>query len=198
MKKSQAANPVRDDFLAKPINRGELLAHARSLLRVKSLHDAKEGHVGKLAEWKKLEVRLAQEPKLAEVAGVLRDVSHEVKNLLMPIVTGTGLLQEELKQVFAFITRQVADKLHSSEKLREKIGEMLQGAANRLHEHVQEIADCVKNLSSAPAFSPCHLATVAMGVVGTLRLIVEKKGVPLRVEDLGDLPPLSSRQAAHV
>lgn len=182
-----------DDFLVKPINREELLARVRSLLRIKSLHDAVEGHVGELADWnRKLEARLAQEAKLAEVARVLGDISHEVKNLLMPIVTGTGLLQDELKDIFALMPRQGADKLRASEKQCEEIGEMLLRAANRLHEHVLEIADCVKNLSAPPAFVPCRLATVADGVVKTLGLVAEGKGISLRLENLAELPSIQA------
>jgi len=182
-----------DDFLVKPINREELLARVRSLLRIKSLHDAVEGQVGDLADWnKKLEARLAQEAKLAEVARVLGDISHEVKNLLMPIVTGTGLLQDELKEIFALMPRQGADMLRASEKQCAEIGEMLLRAANRLHEHVLEIADCVKNLSAPPAFVPCRLATVAEGVVKTLGLIAEGKGISLQLENLADLPSIQA------
>ena len=182
-----------DDFLVKPINREELLARVRSLLRIKSLHDAVEGQVGDLADWnKKLEARLAQEAKLAEVARVLGDISHEVKNLLMPIVTGTGLLQDELKEIFALMPRQGGDMLRASEKQCAEIGEMLLRAANRLHEHVLEIADCVKNLSAPPAFVPCRLATVAEGVVKTLGLIAEGKGISLQLENLADLPSIQA------
>ena len=59
-----------------------------------------KAHVGELAEWnKKLEVRLSQEAKLAEVARSLADITHEVKNLIMQVVTGTELLEEELKEL---------------------------------------------------------------------------------------------------
>ena len=40
-----------DDFLSKPINRQELLARVRSLLRIKRLHEQTERQARELAEW---------------------------------------------------------------------------------------------------------------------------------------------------
>src|SRR5207253_6099938 len=39
-----------DDFLTKPINRAELLARVRSLLRIKELHDRVEGQATELSD----------------------------------------------------------------------------------------------------------------------------------------------------
>ena len=180
-----------DDLLFKPINEIVLMARIRSLLRIQSLHDAMKGHVGELADWnKKLEARLAQEAKLAEVGRALGDISHEIKNFLMPVFVGTRLLQEELTETFALMPRHGADKQLASEKRCGEIGEMLFLATNRLHEHVQEIADCVKNVSSPPALTPCHIAAIVDGVAKTLRVVAEEKGISLHLEHLVDLPPI--------
>ena len=88
-----------------------MLARVRSLLRVKALHDAIKAHAGELAEWnRKLEAKLEQEAKLAEVARSLGDIGHDVKNLLMPIVTGSGLLAEELKDLFRKLPQAEQDQ----------------------------------------------------------------------------------------
>ena len=50
-----------DDFLSKPINRQELLARVRSLLRIKRLHDKTQRQASELAQWANtLEQRVAQ------------------------------------------------------------------------------------------------------------------------------------------
>ena len=43
------------------------------------------------------QARLYEEAKLAEVMRLLGDISHDIKNLLMPVVCGAGLMHEELK-----------------------------------------------------------------------------------------------------
>ena len=45
------------------------------------------------------QARLYEEAKLAEVVRMLGDISHDIKNLLMPVVCGAGLMQDDLKEL---------------------------------------------------------------------------------------------------
>ena len=42
------------------------------------------------------QARLFEEAKLAEVARLLGDIGHDIKNMLMPVVMGAGIMQSEL------------------------------------------------------------------------------------------------------
>jgi signal transduction histidine kinase len=46
------------------------------------------------------QARLFEEAKLAEVARILGDIGHDIKNMLMPVVMGAGILQSELDDLF--------------------------------------------------------------------------------------------------
>ena len=62
-----------DDFLTKPINRAELLARVRSLLRIKELHDEVQSQSVELSEWnKKLEQRVQEQVSQLERLGRLK------------------------------------------------------------------------------------------------------------------------------
>ena len=56
------------------------------------------------------QARLYQEAKLAEVVRLLGDISHDLKNLLMPVVVGAELMQGELKDLFGDILTQANKK----------------------------------------------------------------------------------------
>ncbi len=132
--------------------------------------------------------RLHEEAKLAEVARLLGDISHDVKNLLMPVVCGAGLLHAELGELFASLEKDHPKQVAASRKTCEEVLGMVHDASRRIQDRVRGIADCIKGRSSPPQFTACRLDNIVEQVVKTLRFLAEEKGVTLRTEDLDRLP----------
>jgi len=74
-----------DDFLTKPINKHELLARVKSLLRIKTLHDEVEAQRRELREWNAtLEQRVREGmAELERVSHLKRFFSPAVANLIL-------------------------------------------------------------------------------------------------------------------
>ena len=86
--KVEALERGADDFLSKPVNRTELLAKMRSLLRVKALHDEVEGTRRELEEKNRELVRVEElKEKLVQM------VVHDLKNPLSGIMGNLQLLE---------------------------------------------------------------------------------------------------------
>jgi len=86
--KVQALEMGADDFLSKPVNKVELLAKLRSMLRVKSLHDEVESTRRELEEKNRELVRIE-----AFKEDLMRMVVHDLKNPLAGIMGNLQLLQ---------------------------------------------------------------------------------------------------------
>lgn len=74
-----------DDFLTKPINRAELLARLKSLLRIKELHDEVQRQAGELSQWNKhLEQRVQEQvDQLERLERLKRFFSPQLAELIV-------------------------------------------------------------------------------------------------------------------
>ena len=141
------------------------------------------------------QARLFQEAKLAEVARILGDIGHDVKNLLMPVLCGASLLKDEINEVFADLPKFDPNKGRASHETCLEVIEMVTNNAKRIQERVKEIADCVKGLTSPPRFAPCKLHHVVASVFDTLKLMAQDKGITLLHEGILELPEMQADES---
>jgi signal transduction histidine kinase len=146
-------------------------------------------------ELRRTEARLVEEQRLAEVARVLGDIGHDLKNMLMPIVTGAGLLEEELSQCFSRLPQPAVSEIKPSRDLTHELIEMIRRGAGRIHDRVKEIADSVKGLTRAPQFAPCRIADIVSSVYTTLRILADERRVALRAEGIDTLPEIRADES---
>ena len=138
------------------------------------------------------QARLFQEAKVAEVARVLGDIGHDIKNMLMPVLNGAWLLKDDINEHFTKYHPNLTEDLKQSETLSQEILEMIDKNARRIQDRVKEIADAVKGATSPLQFSSCRIAEIVSTVHGTLTLLAKEKGLTLLTEGLEDLPPIQA------
>lgn len=145
-----------------------------------------------ITERKRMAAKLLEEAKLAEVSRVLGDVGHDIKNMLMPVLNGTKLLEEELQEIFPLVQAAAPKRIDASQNFTREVLDMIVNNARRIQDRVREIADAVKGATSPLRFAPCRTAAVVEGVYETLRLFATEKGVSLRAEGLDMLPAIEA------
>jgi signal transduction histidine kinase len=146
-------------------------------------------------ELRATEARLVEEQRLAEVARVLGDIGHDLKNLLMPITGGAALLEEELTECFAELPEPASTAAKPARERTHELTEMITQNSRRIHDRVKEIADSVKGLTRPPQFAPCRLADVVTSVYQTLRILADARHVALRAEGLDALPAIRADES---
>lgn len=138
------------------------------------------------------EARLIEAKKLAQVAQLAGDMSHDIKNLLMPVLCGAEVLKDELDELFGRLSDRDSPQSEKSRALCHEVLNMVQEDVRRISDRVRELADCVKGMSAPPTFAPCQVANVVLSVFGTLDLMAKKQGVTLSCEGLDGLPPIEA------
>ncbi|MDR4494221.1 MAG: PAS domain S-box protein [Nitrospirales bacterium] len=145
-----------------------------------------------ITEKKRMAAQLLEEAKLAEVTRVLGDIGHDIKNMLMPVLSGADLLKEELDEQFPALIKEKAKGAETSYANSLDLIRMIVTNARRIQERVREIADAVKGVTSPPHFTPCRIEEIVDGVFETLRTYSAEKGITLLKDGLGDLPVIDA------
>ena len=136
--------------------------------------------------------RLFEEAKVAEVVRVLGDIGHDIKNMLMPVLSGAWLLRDELKEHFTRVNAKDSHDEKASETLCEDIIEMIDKNARRIQDRVKEIADAVKGVTSPPRFAPCSVSEVIATVNKTLEILAKENGICLHTVGLDVIPTIQA------
>jgi signal transduction histidine kinase len=110
------------------------------------------------------EARLFEAKKLAEVAQMAGDMSHDIKNLLMPVLCGAELLKEELDELYGKWSIRKTPESEKSRAMCHEVLTMVEEDVRRISDRVRELADCVKGMTSPPRFALCQLVGVIEAV----------------------------------
>jgi signal transduction histidine kinase len=138
--------------------------------------------------------RLVETAKIAEVAQMMGDITHDIKNLLIPIVCGAGILQTEINKLLDHSPDMKIAQAKASRKLCNEVIQMLQDDAHRIQDRVREIADAVKGFSTPLEFSTCEVAGIVSNVFRSLGILAQNKQIRLITENLERLPLIVADQ----
>ena len=134
--------------------------------------------------------RLYQEARLAEVVRLLGDIGHDIKNLLMPVVCGAGLMQSDLHELLEDALKRGDEQAKARFDQCQDVVQMVKNSTHRIQDRVKEIADCVKGLTTPPAFAPCRLSRIVKEVIETLDWCADQKGVAIQTSGLDQVPEI--------
>ncbi len=143
-----------------------------------------------ITEKKRMAAQLLEEAKLAEVTRVLGNIGHDIKNMLMPVLSGANLLKDEIDEQFPRLLEIHAQGAELSYANNQELLRMIVTNAKRIQDRVREIADAVKGVTSPPHFTTCQIHTIIEGVYETLRTYAKEKDITLNTATLEALPLL--------
>lgn len=127
--------------------------------------------------------RLHEEAKAAEIAHLIGDVSHDVKNMMTPISTSAQTLRLMLDDMFDRVHKIKGDELAEAtgdvRGFYKEAFDMLDESALAVQARVKEISDAVKGVITKPNFESLDPADTAEKVVTTLRPLAQTKGITL-------------------
>jgi signal transduction histidine kinase len=127
------------------------------------------------------------------VTRALGDIGHDVKNMLMPVLTGGDLLREEVQEILSRLAaRGEGAEVEASRKVSDELIEMIVNNARRIQDRVRELADAVKGVTTAPEFMPCRVSTCLADVFTSLHRYAAEKAVALYAEGLESLPVIQA------
>lgn len=151
--------------------------------------------VGQFVDREQAKEALREAKALAEIARLVGDIGHDIKNLLMPIQTGASLLGQELDTCYGSLPDNLAGQMKASRDMANGILAMIGRGSRRIHDRVKEIGDSIKGLTQPPQFAPCLIAEVVANVYETLHVLAHEQEVALLVDGLDSLPPIQADES---
>ncbi|HET7909111.1 MAG TPA: response regulator [Nitrospira sp.] len=130
-----------------------------------------------------------------EITRLMGEITHDVKNLLMPLVAGTDLLAEEIDDVFRHLPTMEPARAEQSHSACEEVIAMFRNTSRRIQDRMKAIADYAAVTRVSQKFEPCAIIKIAESVVKSLRAAAEQRQVALRLEGLQALPAIAGDEA---
>ena len=152
--------------------------------------------------------RLFQSAQLAIMMHLLGDISHDIKNMLTPVVTSAqtlGMIYDGFEQNLKSAHNEPGESVEATlakidaavEPLRSFVSEalqMIEDGSLSIQERVREIADCMKGIVAEPLFEIVDVNKIASIVLQALKAVADRRGVELILETTDGAPRISIDQ----
>ena len=138
---------------------------------------------------------IARMGQRVEITRLMGEITHDVKNLLMPLVAGTDLLAEEIDDVFKHLPTPAPAQAELSHLACDEVISMFRNTSRRIQDRMKAIADYAALTRVSQKFESCVIGKIADSVVKSLRAPAERKQVVLRTDGLHALPAIVGDEA---
>lgn len=145
--------------------------------------------------------RLYEEARRASVIHLIGDISHDVKNFLTPVVTGTQTLEMMMDSMFEDVQRELPNVPDANREAldwavggvrdfyKEAVGMVYDGARDA-QERVREIADAIKGIISKPHFELTDIRERVEQVAKYLKPVAERESVTIDLSGIQETEPV--------
>lgn len=130
-----------------------------------------------------------------DITRLMGEITHDVKNLLMPLVAGTDLLADEIDDVFRHLPTMEPARAEQSHSACEEVISMFRNTSRRIQDRMKAIADYAALTRVSQKFEACVITKIAESVVKSLRGAAEQRQVTLALEGLQVLPAIAGDEA---
>ncbi|HSA65341.1 MAG TPA: response regulator [Nitrospira sp.] len=130
-----------------------------------------------------------------DITRLMGEITHDVKNLLMPLVAGTDLLADEIDDVFRHLPTMEPARAEQSHSACEEVISMFRNTSRRIQDRMKAIADYAALTRVSQKFEACVIIKIAESVVKSLRGAAEQRQVTLALEGLQALPAIAGDEA---
>lgn len=120
----------------------------------------------------------------------VKDCAHDMKNLLMPILSGKEFLREELVEIFQRVPYQEAIHMQTALTNCQESLDMIDRNSRRLQMKAKDLVDCLMGRISINDFKPCAITSVTKEALDTLSFPIHNKNLSIELKGLEELPML--------